>query len=276
MSNTAEQNKPICLFDSGIGGLTVLKKLIERFPNENYIYLADHARVPFGDKTKEEIKNIVDEIIEWLMKFTPKAIIMACNTSSALLDSKLQSLSSQLNVPVYGMLESVSKEITKSDHKKISIWATKFVVSNNAYKRAINLAKHDVQVEEISCQKLVPMIEGLNFTLAERNNIINEYLSQTSKDSKALILGCTHYPLVIEDLKKLTTMDIFDPAEHLVNDLAKILVKNNSLNKPQISLYTTAEKEKLERFAKLYLQTEEPIKVTLVNLSRNIACNTST
>ena len=76
---------PICLFDSGIGGLTVLKKLINKFPEENYIYLADLARVPFGDKTKEEITTIANEIIEWLSKFNPKVIIMACNTSSAVL-----------------------------------------------------------------------------------------------------------------------------------------------------------------------------------------------
>ena len=110
MTNT----KPVCLFDSGIGGLTVLKKLINKFPNENYVYLADLARVPFGDKTKEEIKKIVDEIFEWLVRFEPKAIIMACNTSSALLSSELGARSSKLGLPIYGMIESCAKEIPKS------------------------------------------------------------------------------------------------------------------------------------------------------------------
>ena len=269
MSSDKEQNKPICLFDSGIGGLTVLKKLINKFPNENYIYLADLARVPFGDKTKEEIKKIVDEIIEWLVRFEPKVIIMACNTSSAIWQDQGR-INPAPTIPVYGMIESCAKEISKSKHKKISVWATKFVVENNAYKKSIQSHNSTVNVEEIACQKLVPMIEGLNFTLEERNKIINEYLSKTSKDSKVLILGCTHYPLISEDLKKLTNMEMIDPADYLVNDLERDLLQQVSIprltnNKNQISLYTTAQKEKLERFSKLYLQ--ENIKTNLISLA---------
>ena len=263
-TNSNKENKPICLFDSGIGGLTVLKKLINKFPNENYIYLADLERVPFGDKTKDEIKKIVNEIIEWLVRFEPKAIIMACNTSSAFLQEQGRIYPTS-TVPIYGMIESCAREISKSNHKKISVWATKFVVENNAYKKIIEGKNPDLKIEELTCQKLVPMIEGLNFTLTERNQIIQEYLNQTSKDSKALILGCTHYPLISEDLKKLTAMEIIDPADHLINDLEGTLTKNNSSNKSQISLYTTAQKEKLERFSKLYLQ--ENIKVNSVSLN---------
>ena len=174
MTNDKKNNKPICLFDSGIGGLTVLKKLINKFPNENYIYLADLANVPFGDKTKEEIKKIVNDIIGWLIRFEPKAIIMACNTSSALLGHQLSAISHQLKVPIYGMIESCAKEIPKLQHKKISVWATKFVTENNAYKKMIQDNHPETNVEEITCQKLVPMIEGLNFTLEERNKVINE------------------------------------------------------------------------------------------------------
>ncbi len=277
MTNNNTQSKPICLFDSGIGGLTVLKKLINKFPNENYIYLADLARVPFGDKTKEEIKNIVDEIIEWLARFNPKAIVMACNTSSALLSSQLPALSSRLNVSIYGMIEKCAKEISKSNHKKVSVWATKFVVNNNAYKKTIQDNNPNIYVEEIACPKLVPMIEGLSFTLEERNKIINEYLNQTSKDSNALILGCTHYPLILEDLKKLTSMEIINPVDHLTNGLERDLPQQVSTLQQvptpqqisnQISLYTTAQKEKLERFAKLYLNLEENINVNLITLDK--------
>jgi len=272
MTNNDKNNRPVCLFDSGIGGLTVLKKLINKFPNENYIYLADLARVPFGDKTKEEIKSIVDEIIEWLVRFEPKVIVMACNTSSALLGSQFSALSSQLKTPVFGMIESCAKEIAKSKHSKISVWATKLVVESNVYKTIIQKNNPKIKVEEIACQKLVPMIEGLSFTLEERNEIINEYLNQTSKDSNTLILGCTHYPLIIEDLKKLTALEIVDPADALVNDLQKILASSNgswqvpTANKNQISLYTTAQKEKLERFARLYLNGN--VKVHLVTLNK--------
>ncbi len=259
-----QQNKPICLFDSGIGGLTVLKKLINKFPNENYIYLADLARVPFGDKTKEEIKKIVNEIIEWLVRFEPKMIIMACNTSSTVLYEQGRIYPAP-TTPIYGMIESCTKEIAKSNHKKISVWATKFVVENNAYKKMIQNNNSNINVEEITCQKLVPMIEGLSFTLVERNKIIQEYLDQTSKDSERLILGCTHYPLISEDIKKLTSIKIINPTDYLIDNLEKAIIKNGLSNKSQISLYTTAQKEKLERFARLYIQKDT--KVSLVDLN---------
>ena len=257
-------SKPICLFDSGIGGLTVLKKLINKFPNENYIYLADLARVPFGDKTKEEIKKIVDEMIEWLVRFEPKTIIMACNTSSALLSHQLLAISHQLKIPIYGMIESCAKEIGKSQYKKISIWATRFVIENNAYKKTIQSNNSAISIEEIACPKLVPMIEGLSFTINERNQIINEYLNQTSKDSNALILGCTHYPLLSEDLKRLTNMEIIDPADALLQSIEKHLISEAD-DKQEIHLYTTAQKEKLERFAKLYLGLEVETKLTVLS-----------
>jgi glutamate racemase len=109
------------------------------------------------------------------------------------------------------------------------------------------------------------MIEGLSFTLGERNQIIQEYLNQTSKDSNALILGCTHYPLITEDLKNLANIETIDPADALIKDLEKYLPPTS--NQGQISLYTTAEKEKLERFVKLYLQKD--VKPNLINISKD-------
>ncbi len=271
MISTSKESKPICLFDSGIGGLTVLKKLISKFPNENYIYLADLARVPFGDKTKEEIKIIVDEIIQWLVQFEPKTVIMACNTSSATFSSQLEDLSSKFGVPVYGIIESCTREIGNSNHKKVSIWATQLTANSNCYKNLIQKTNSNITVEEIGCPKLVPMIEGLSFTLEERNKVINEYLNHTSKDSNTLVMGCTHYPLISEDLKKLTDIEIIDPADSLVRELEKNLVKNNSSNPAKISLYTTAQKEKLERFSKLYLCQEADTKLTVLNRIKAIS-----
>lgn len=273
MQNSRNQNKPICLFDSGIGGLTVLKKLINKFPDESYIYLADLERVPFGDKTKSEIAIIASGIIEWLYKFDPKMIIVACNTSSAVLQEQGR-INPAPTVPIHEMIKSCAKEISKSNHKKISVWATKLVIKNSAYKNKIQKDNPGITVEEIACPKLVPMIEGLNFTIEERNKIIHEYLNQTSKDSNALILGCTHYPLISEDLKKLTDLELIDPADALINDLEKCLppcrdavncVPATMPNQRQISLYATAQKEKLERFARLYLRGN--IKVNSVSLT---------
>lgn len=264
MTSTKEQSKPICLFDSGIGGLTVLKKLLTKFPNEHYIYLADLARVPFGDKTKEEIKTIGGEIIEWLLKFSPKLIIMACNTSSALV---LEEHKKSLLVPIYGMIDSCSKETGNKNYSKVTVWATKLVVESNAYKKEIQKINPSLIVEEIACSKLVPMIEDLRLTISERKSILSEYLNMISKDSQALILGCTHYPLLIEDIKNFLSIDIIDPTDSLLKDLEKTFTSSKDLlQQVSINLYATAQAEKLERFAKLYLCGD--YKVNLISLTK--------
>ena len=248
-------NNPVCIFDSGIGGLTVLRKLLDKFPGENYIYFSDLARVPFGDKSDVEIKQIAHEIIEWLSKSNPKAIIMACNTSSSIVE-----LTS--SPQVYSIIEPCTKEIAQSNLKKVTVWATRLVTKQNTYKKSINKINPNIQVEEIACPKLVPMIESLNFTLEERRNVISEYLNLTSKDSETLVLGCTHYPLITDDIKQLANnIKITNPADAICKEIAL----NSSAGNGQISFYTTAEKEKLEKFGNLYLHRE--VKASLVTLN---------
>lgn len=259
--------KPICLFDSGIGGLTVLKKLTEKFPNENYIYLADLINVPFGDKTKEEIENIAKGIIEWLSRFNPKFIVMACNTSSTILSSQLSALSSQFDIPIFGMIDSCAKEIAGSNYKKVSVWATKLVVENNGYKNAIKNLNTDITIEEIACPKLVPMIEGMKFNNLDKQSIIKEYLDEISDDSGSLILGCTHYPIIENDLIKLTNLKLINPADSLISELESYLIKDGKItNESKISVYTTAQLEKLEKFTRVYLCTNVCVK--LVDLQK--------
>lgn len=249
--------KPICLFDSGLGGLTVLKKLIDSFPNENYIYLADFANVPFGDKSKSQIKEIAINIIEWLNRFNPKTIIMACNTSSTLLSSELKAQSLKLKTPIFGMIESIAKEIANSGYSKVSVWATKLAVDNNGYQDAIHKFNPNIKVEQIACSKLVPMIEDLNFNQNDKKKIIKEYLDSTSDDSEALILGCTHYPLIQSEIKELSNIKIIDPADALVSELK---VQSSVLNSSELTLYATAQVEKLKQFAKLYLMSDFTVK----------------
>ena len=265
-------NSPICLFDSGIGGLTVLKKLINKFPNEEYIYLADLINVPYGDKSKNEIKEIASGIIEYLSRFDPKLIIMACNTSSSVLCEQGR-INPAPTIPLYGMIQSLAKEIASSHYSKVSIWATKLVTENNAYKNAIHKINPKITVEEISCPKLVPMIESLNFNEADKIKIIQEYLNMISKDSQALILGCTHYPLLEDEIKKLRKIEIIDPADALVRDLDNYMrSKGMPWQTPTggksniISLYTTAQIEKVEGFFRIY--TGEDIKANLIALKK--------
>lgn len=257
-------NGPICLFDSGIGGLTVLKKLANAFPNENYIYLADLARVPFGDKSKEELTNIVNEIINWLNKFNPKAIVVACNTSAALLqDNKTMG---PWDNNLISIIDPVAKEVADSNLKEVSVWATKFTIENSAYKKAINKLNPNIKVQEIACPKLVPIIENLQCSIEEKITITNEYLDQISKESESLIYGCTHYPHIDQVVKKQKNIRTIDPADAVVRCLNVMgLINQTPTGKGNIALYTTAQKEKLENFSKVYLCGD--FKVNLVTLN---------
>lgn len=265
MSFTSNNN-PICLFDSGLGGLTVLKKLAFKYPAENYIYLSDLANVPFGDKSNDEIKSIAKSLIEWLSTFNPKAIVLACNTSSSIVEThNLEPLQNN-KVPVFGIIKSISREIAKKNHSKVSIWATTLTVKNNAYRNEINKVNSSITVEEIACPKLVPLIENLESTLSEKENIINEYLTKTSVNTEALILGCTHYPLVANEIKKLSNLEIIDPADKLIEDLSRLMnLQESNLHEletsKKITIYTTAQEEKVKKFSRLYLCGDFPVKL---------------
>lgn len=260
-------NKPICLFDSGIGGLTVLKKLINKFSCENYVYLADLANVPFGDKSHKEIQDIALTLIDWLNRFNPKIIIMACNASSACLSSELKALSLKIGIPIYGVIESCTKEVASSNYKKVSVWTTKVTSETKCYTNFIHKRNPKTLVEEIACPKLVPFIESLNFNSTDKISIFEEYLNQTSNDSEAIILGCTHYPLIQGDIKKLRDIEIIDPADGLVRALETYCPGSNySHIKRNITLYATDQVEKLQMFSKIYLC--EDLKANLISLKK--------
>lgn len=264
--------KPICLFDSGIGGFTVLKKLLQKYPNETYLYFGDIANMPYGDRTKEEINKFAYKIITWFSKFNPKSVIMACNTSSSTLSSDLEKLSSEFGFPIYGIIESVCNEVAKSDREKVTVWATKRTVDTHVYKNTINKLNSNINVEEIACPKLVPMIEDFKFPSDKKQGILEEYLAKTSKDSDGLIWGCTHYPLIENELKKITEINTIDPADALINELdldkteqAKDIVKN-------VTIYTSAQKDKVKQFSKLFLCGDFEVKE--ISINNNLAgCN---
>lgn len=259
--------KPICLFDSGLGGLTVLKKLTNFFPNEDYVYLADEANVPFGDKTNNQIKERAKSIIKWLSKFNPKIIILACNTSSAILYQQLSDISTELGLPVFGMIESIAREIADSNFTKVSVWATKLAVENNGYKNAINKLNSKMQVEQIACPKLVRIIEDLSQSRENKKKVIQEYLDTTSKDIDALILGCTHYPLIEQEISELCKFKLIDPGDALIKEVSKYLGNNihpSTNNKKYLQLYTTDQAEKLRTFASFYLMEKLEPKVVKI------------
>ena len=202
----------IGLFDSGIGGFTVLKKVIELCPNNSFIYLADTARLPYGVKTTNEIIKIAEEVSSWFSCQNIDAFLVACNTTNAI---ALDVIQKRLDIPVFGLIESVSSTIKES---RVGVLATPSTVKTKAYTKAIlNLSPRTIVIEQ-SCPEFVPMIEMNNINSNQINDIAIGYIKPLLKQKiESLILGCSHYPLITPLLTDIipSNVKLIDPAEAL-------------------------------------------------------------
>ena len=202
----------IGLFDSGVGGFTVLKKVVELCPNASFIYLADTARIPYGIKTSNEIRQIAEEISFWFADQSIDVFLVACNTTNAI---ALDVIKNSLDVPVFNLIESVSSTIKESS---VGVLATPSTVKTKEYTNAILRLNPKTFVIEQSCPYFVPMIEMDNINSNEIIEIAIGYLKPLLKQKiESLILGCSHYPLITPLLTELlpSSVKLKDPAEAL-------------------------------------------------------------
>ena len=197
------------LFDSGVGGFTVLKKVIELCPNTSFIYLADTARLPYGLKTTNEIKLIAEEISSWFSYQNIDAFLIACNTSNAI---ALDILKKNLDVPVFDLIGSAASTIQES---RVGVLATPSTVKTKAYTNTILEFKPNTFVIEQPCPEFVPMIEMDRINSDEITDSAITYLQPLLKQKiHSLILGCSHYPLITPLLKEIlpSSVKLIDPA----------------------------------------------------------------
>ncbi|WP_269605097.1 glutamate racemase [Prochlorococcus marinus] len=200
------------LFDSGVGGFTVLKKVIELCPNNSFIYLADTARLPYGVKTTHEIMKIAEEISSWFSYQNIDAFLVACNTTNAI---ALDVIKKNLDVPVFDLIGSAASTIQES---RVGVLATPSTVKTKAYTNAIMEVKPKTFVIEQPCPELVPMIEMDNINSDEIIDVAGIYLQPLLKQKiNSLILGCSHYPLISPFLTELlpSSVKLIDPADAL-------------------------------------------------------------
>lgn len=237
-------NKPIGIFDSGVGGLTVVSKIMEILPEESFVYFGDTARMPYGDKTPDEIKKFVSQIINFLIQKESKAIVMACNTSSAI---AYEDSVKKYNIPIIGVINSaISAAIKLTKNNKIGVIANEATVRSCAYPNALNKISADSKViYQQACPLLVPLVERGEIDTPHAKKILKEYLLPLKeKGIDTLILGCTHYPYFYKSIKEtLKNVQILDPAEGMALELKNILEKNNirSKGKPVYNYYTTGD-----------------------------------
>ncbi|NLK62826.1 MAG: glutamate racemase [Fusobacteria bacterium] len=253
------KNKSIGVFDSGLGGLTVTKEIINLLPNENIIYFGDTARVPYGTKSKNAVVKYAKEIVRFLMTKDVKMIVIACNTASAL---ALEEIKSMINIPVIGVIKAGSKRaIATTVNGKIGVIATNATIDSNAYKLAIENLNKNVEIYQKACPLFVPLIEEGMIEDEITDLIAKRYLSTLNNDIDTLVLGCTHYPLIKETLSKIIgdNVTLIDSAEETAilvkNILLKLdIFKEQSTNNHQF--YVSDAPEKFQKIGKLFLKSE--------------------
>lgn len=190
---------PVGVFDSGLGGLTTVKSVIEQLPHENIIYFGDTARVPYGDKSKETIVEYARQDIRFLLSFGVKAICIACNTADAMARPEMEA---EFSLPIIGAVApAAGKAVRETKNKKIGVIGTTATVLSGAYKTEVNRLDPACAVFQKACPLLVPLVEEGRFRPGDAvvESVLRDYLLPLAAEGiDTLVLGCTHYPLLYD------------------------------------------------------------------------------
>lgn len=251
-------NKAIGIFDSGVGGLTVAKQIINTLPNEDIIYFGDSLRAPYGSRSVSELQQFSRQILDFLLSNNVKALVVACGTISARVFDCVADMAG--DVPIIGMVEpGVAEALNTTKTGRIGVVATEGTVLSKAHEKAILAANRGCFVTSVACPLFVP--------LAEEGWVDNEVADLTAKiylsefapgNVDTLVLGCTHYPLLIKSIGKAvgSEVSIVDPAVGLAHQLKHILEEKGMLKEdgePEYKFYVSGSKEKFDKMTVLAL-----------------------
>lgn len=236
-------NRPIGVFDSGIGGLTVLEELIKRFPNEDFVYVADQGHCPYGRKKDEEIIHCVLNVVDYLMKQNVKAIVIACNTASLFIDK----VRSHVSIPVISVIDptaSYASKLTKNN--KVAVLATIATITKGAYQE--RLIKNNITPYPLACSEFVDFVENHDLDDPIGQEIVSNKLNEL-KDSgvDTLIHGCTHFSILEDKMRKVLGDINYVACGYPTSlELERILKEKDLLNNkvnPSVNIYTTGSVE---------------------------------
>lgn len=219
-------NRAIGVFDSGVGGLTVVRALLQRLPKEKIIYFGDTAHIPYGNKSREQLFQYAQAIISFLLEQDVKAIVVACGTHSSV---TLPILQSQITIPILGVVKPGARAAVRCSQKqKIGVMATRATIESQAYVKEIKAINPAAEVYQTACTRLVPLIESGQLDGAETRRAVEDYTSPLLKEGiDTLIMGCTHYPFLASVIKDCTGADIclLDPAAETSEELYRIMLE---------------------------------------------------
>ena len=233
-----DRNLPIGIFDSGVGGLTVYKALHERLPNERFVYLGDTARVPYGTKSLATVERYAVENSKFLEAHGIKLLVVACNTASAL---ALPAIRAAIKVPVIGVIEPGSRAaVEAAQDANIGVIATEATIQSGAYARAITSMRPNGQVIEKACPLFVPLAEEGWANSDVARNVARDYLSEFTKTSLgALVLGCTHYPILRDVISETVGSEVtlIDSGAATARDVESLLESSALTHEDALALY---------------------------------------
>lgn len=218
------KDAPIGVFDSGVGGLTVMREIMRQIPNERIIYFGDTARVPYGSKSQETITRFSEQIVRFLNTFQVKTIVVACNTASA---HALDTLEAESDIPMIGVIKpgaKVAAEATKNG--RIGVIGTEATVGSQIYPKYIEALKKNVTIYQKACPLFVPLVEEGLLEDPVTDEIARRYLAELIDiDIDTLILGCTHYPLIRSTIRRIVGegVTLVNPAYETARELKEML-----------------------------------------------------
>ena len=264
----AEQ--PIGIFDSGVGGLTVAKEIKRLLPNENLIYFGDTKHLPYGEKSREAIIEYSTKIARFLLEKNCKAIVIACNTATAnALKEVVEVVGGR--VPVIDVINPVAEKVAYEIHNNVGVIATKATVNSGLYRKSIRRHNKFIRVDELATPLLVPAIEEGFKNHPITHAIIYNYLSNSKlKNIETLILGCTHYPLLIDEIKQYygNRVRVIDSPNIVASQLSMILDKYHLLHPenphPEYEFYLSDITKNFEKISKKFFGKSIELKLKVL------------
>jgi glutamate racemase len=247
-------NNPIGVFDSGVGGISVLKQAIKVLPHEDFIYYGDSKNAPYGTRTVEEVRKLSYEASEYLRKFNVKALVVACNTATSAAIEYLRDI--YKDIPVLGIEPALKPAVERSEFGKILVMATPMTLAEHKFKELMSHYGKERDIESLPCKGLVEFVEAGEL----KGDRVEQYLRQkidkyNLSEVAAIVLGCTHYPFIKDTLRKIVGDEIFivDGSLGTSNYLKKQLEDKNILNdnntKGIVKIYNSQDDERLIDFS---------------------------
>lgn len=226
--------RPIGVFDSGVGGLTVLAEIRDRLPYEHTVYFGDTARVPYGVRDLAEVRWFAFEIVEYLVSLDVKLVVIACNTATA---AALKTLQRSFDVPIIGVIEPGARAaVLDTRNRRVGVLATEATVRSRAYAKSVRVLDAGIEVHEQACPEFVPLIERGIVSGPELDGVARDYLGPVmNRGVDAVVLGCTHYPLISESINRILGPEVrlISSAGQTALEVGRILSRRGYLRRPR-------------------------------------------